>query len=117
MTIVTAMVSPSARPRARIVAPKMPGRADGRITRQVVSQHVGPRGTAFSFMPRGTARITSRETAVSVGRIITANTREAMKRLRGEACDSHPTELKRSEIGDSRWSNAHGPRTYRAQIP
>src|SRR5205085_3353806 len=96
------MVSPSARPRARMVAPKMPARAEGRITRQVVSHQVEPSAIAFSFNPLGTARMTSRETAVRVGRIITASTSEAAKRLRGEADESQPLELNLSETGDSR---------------
>src|SRR6266851_3116539 len=87
MTIVTAMVSPSARPSARITAPKMPARADGSTTRHVVSHHVAPSATAFSFRPRGTARMTSRETALSVGRIITASTSEAVADRRLEVLE------------------------------
>src|SRR5258708_2378822 len=117
MTIVTASVAPSARPRARIVAPKIPARADGRITRHVVSHHVAPSATAFSFRPRGTARMTSRETAVSVGRIITARISAAVNRLRGEASESQLTELNRSEVGSEMCSYVHGPSTYRAQMP
>src|SRR6202521_431813 len=81
MTMVTAMVSPSARPRASTVAPKIPARAAGSNTRHVVSHQVAPRATDDSRSPRGTARITSRETAESVGRIMMASTREAVKML------------------------------------
>src|SRR3954464_13300896 len=109
MTIVTAMVSPRARPRARMGAPKRPDRAVGRTTCQVISHHVAPRATAFSRRPRGTARMTSRATAVRVGRVTTARINGAVKRLRGEADDSHPMDPNRSAMGDSRWSYVHGP--------
>ena len=95
----------------------MPARAAGRITRHVVSHHVAPRATAFSRRPRGTALITSREIADRVGRIITASTSEALKRLRTPGCDSQPMEPKRSEMGTSMCAYDHGASTYRAQIP
>src|SRR5258708_3323097 len=117
MTIVTAMVSPRARPSARIVAPKMPARAEGRITRQVVSHHVAPSATALSFNPRGTALITSREIADSVGRIITASTSDALNKLLTPGCDSQPMKPKRSEIGPSRCSYDHGASTHSPQMP
>src|ERR1700674_4647088 len=81
MTIVTATVSPRARPRASIVAPKIPARAVGRTTRHVISHHVAPNATDDSRSPLGTALITSREIAASVGRIMMARTREAVKKL------------------------------------
>src|SRR5256885_4966256 len=81
MTIVTAIVSPSARPRASTAAPKIPALAAGRITLALVSHHVAPSATDDSRSPCGTARSTSREMAESVGRIITASTRDALKRL------------------------------------
>ena len=111
ITIVTAIVSPSARPSARMVAPKMPARADGKMTRHVVSHHVAPSATAFSFSPRGTALMTSREMAVSVGRIITASTRAALKRLRTAGAPSQPMNVAWSETGTSRCSYDHGART------
>src|ERR1700687_5664313 len=78
MTIVTATVSPSARPSARIVAPKIPARAAGSTTRHVISHHVAPNATDDSRSPRGTALITSREIAESVGRIMIARTSDAV---------------------------------------
>src|SRR3977135_1797679 len=109
--MVTAIVSPKARPRARMVAPKIPGRAAGRITRQVVSHHVAPSATAFSFKPRGTARITSLEIAARVGRIITASTSDALKRLLTAGCDNQPMNSTRDEIGISRCWYDQGART------
>ena len=87
-----------------MVAPKMPARAEGRMTRQVVSHHVAPSATAFSFMPRGTALITSREIAVSVGRTITASTSPALNKLRVAGEPSQPMNVTCSEIGTSRCS-------------
>src|SRR5713226_419784 len=81
MTIATATVSARARPSARIVAPKMPARAAGRTTCQIVSHQVAPSATVDSRSPRGTARMTSLDTAASVGRIITASTSDAVNRL------------------------------------
>src|SRR5260221_9825424 len=83
MIMVTAMVSPSARPRARMVAPKMPAGEAGRIPRQVVSHQVAPRAVEASFRPPGTDRMTSRDTEARVGRTITARTSAAQKRLVG----------------------------------
>ena len=42
ITMVTAIASPRARPRPRMVAPTIPGRAIGRITIRVISQRVAP---------------------------------------------------------------------------
>ena len=60
MTIVTAIVSPSARPRPRMIAPKMPERARGKNDVRIVSQAVAPRASAPSRSALGTARSTSR---------------------------------------------------------
>ena len=43
MTIVTAIVSPSARPRPRMIAPMMPGPGERQDRPPVVSQRVAPR--------------------------------------------------------------------------
>ncbi len=62
MTMVTAMVSPRARARARKIEPKIPVRAKGTTTFQVDSQRVEPRERAASRWSRGTERSTSRDT-------------------------------------------------------
>ena len=72
MTIVTAIVSPSARPSANTQAPKMPTRAAGSTTRVAVSHFVEPRAIDASRKSRGMAAMTSREIAVTVGTIINA---------------------------------------------
>ena len=48
MTIVTAIVSPSARPRPRMTAPTIPERAYGRTAFVTVSQRVAPRASIAS---------------------------------------------------------------------
>ena len=67
MTMVTAIVSPSARPRARITAPEMPARPYGKTTCQIVSHFVAPRASEPSRCICGTADSTSRETAAMKG--------------------------------------------------
>src|SRR5205809_49785 len=48
IVMVTAIVSPTARPRPRMTAPKMPARAYRRTANRVVSQRVAPRLSAAS---------------------------------------------------------------------
>ncbi|HEV2736391.1 MAG TPA: hypothetical protein VGV85_16215 [Longimicrobiaceae bacterium] len=67
ITMVTAMVSPSARPSPRMVAPMIPGVAYGSTTCQVISQRVAPSASAPSRCTRGTAASTSRDTAEMKG--------------------------------------------------
>src|SRR5260370_27954135 len=117
MTIVTAMVSPSARPSARITAPKMPARADGSTTRHVVSHHVAPRATAFSFRPRGTARMTSRETAVSVGRTQHPSPSDAVKKLPGGGPQGPLEEADRVPNRRPPGSKPPEPRPHRPPTP
>ena len=72
ITIVTAIVSPSARPSPSTHAPKMPTRAAGSTTRVAVSHFVAPSAIDASRRSRGIAAITSREIAVTVGTIMSA---------------------------------------------
>src|SRR5579863_433707 len=72
ITMVTAIVSPSARPSASTHAPKMPTRAAGKTTFIAVSHFVDPSAIEASRKSRGIAAMTSREIAVTVGRIINA---------------------------------------------
>ena len=82
MTIVTAIVSPRARPRPRIIAPKMPFARVGQSTAmRVTSQRVAPRPYAASRWRSGTLRKISRETLVMMGRIITAMISDAARML------------------------------------
>ena len=76
--MVTAIVSPTALPRPRISAPKMPERAYGRTARHIVSQRVAPRPSIASRWLSGTAWSTSRLTAVTIGNTISARMSEAV---------------------------------------
>ena len=48
VTIITAIVSPMARPTPSIIAVRMPERAAGTVTRQMVCQRVAPNASAAS---------------------------------------------------------------------
>ena len=80
ITIVTAMVSPSARAKARKMEPMMPVLAKGTTTFQVVSQRVDPSANAASRWSRGTASNTSRETEMMYGITIIASTIPAVRK-------------------------------------
>ena len=79
MTIVTAIVSPIARPRPSIAAPEMPAREYGRTARRIISQRVAPSASAASLLSAGTVAMTSREIAETIGRIMIARISPAMK--------------------------------------
>src|SRR6266550_6118943 len=72
ITIVTAIVSPSARPRPRMIAPMRPARPYGSTAERTVSQRVAPIASAASRCAVGTARSTSRDTAAMYGTIMIA---------------------------------------------
>ena len=57
--IVTAIVSPRARPRARKQAARIPGRAYGSTAVRIICQRVAPSASAPSRCKRGTARQTA----------------------------------------------------------
>ena len=72
MTIVTAIVSPSARPNPRMTPPSSPARPYGTTAVHTASQRVAPRPSAASRWLGGTARSTSRDTAAIYGTIMIA---------------------------------------------
>jgi hypothetical protein len=76
ITIVTAIVSPTARPSPRSVAPSMPDLADESMMR-VDSHLVAPSPSAASLWRFGIAWSTSREMEAMIGRTITARIRPA----------------------------------------
>ena len=80
MTTVTAIVSPSALPSPRIIAPRIPDRPYGISTCQMVSQRVEPSARAASRWEFGMARKTSRVTAAMVGMIIMVRISPAARR-------------------------------------
>src|SRR5690606_17409558 len=79
MTMSTAIVSPSARPRPSIAAEITPGRPNGSTAMRIISQRVAPRASEASSWRTGVWRNTSRATAVMIGRIITASTIPAVR--------------------------------------
>ena len=70
--IVTAMVSPKARPKANIIPPTIPEKAAGINTRKIVSQRVAPKPREACRKSGGKAAKESREIAIIIGRIIIA---------------------------------------------
>jgi hypothetical protein len=80
ITIVTAIVSPSARPRPRIAAPTTPERAYGSTALTATSQRVAPRPNIASRWLFGTELSTSREIETIVGRIMIARITPAAPR-------------------------------------
>ena len=65
--MLTAIVSPIARPSPSIDAPTMPFRENGRITLVIIPHRVPPRPSAASHWSRGTCDITSREIDATIG--------------------------------------------------
>ena len=70
MTIVTAIVSPKARPNAKMVAPIIPELAAGNSSLNIVSQRVAPRDMEALRKSTGTDINTSRLMEATVGKII-----------------------------------------------
>ena len=66
-SMARAIVSPSARPKPRITAPKIPVEAVGTITARIASQRVAPSPNAASRIFGGTSISASREIAEIVG--------------------------------------------------
>ena len=71
---VTAIVSPRARPSASMAALITPGRPKGRTAVRIISQRVAPNAKAPSLCVVGVWAKTSREIAVTIGRIMIAKT-------------------------------------------
>ena len=75
--MVTAIVSPNARPRPRIAAPTIPERDRGNAARRNISQLVAPNASAPSFSATGAVSKTSRQIAVTMGSTMIARTTPA----------------------------------------
>ena len=80
--IVTAIVSPSARPRPSIEPLITEDLPNGRTVIRIISQRVAPSACAPSCSLRGVCEKTSRATAETIGRIITASTSPATSIVR-----------------------------------
>ena len=81
MTMATAMLSPMARPTARVTAAWMPDRAAGMTALRTACQRVAPSARAASRSATGTAARAVRLRATMVGRVITASTTDASRTL------------------------------------
>ena len=79
MTSVTAIVSPIARPRPSIEAPTIPEREYGSTAMRIISQRVAPSASDASLSSAGTVAMTSREIALTIGRIMIARISPATK--------------------------------------
>jgi hypothetical protein len=79
MTMVTAMVSPMARPRPRMAAPAIPDLDRGSTATRSISQRVIPSASAASFSSAGAVAKTSRQMAVTIGSTMIASTTPAAK--------------------------------------
>ena len=96
ITMATAMVSPRARPIARVTAASMPERAPGITARFVTCQRVAPSARAASRSDTATPESAVRDRATTVGRIITASTTLASSRLEPSGA---PAKARRPSTG------------------
>ena len=117
ITMVTAMVSPSARPKPRIEAPSSPGRAASSIT-PIASARVAPIASAASRRLPGSASRIWRDSEMMVGDTMTASTIPAFS-------IPIPNGKPRKSGRNPRWATSqgssalrsHGASTNRPQIP
>ncbi len=79
ISIVTAIVSPNARPRPSRLAPKMPAVERLSTDMRSISQRVAPSASAASFSAAGATANTSRQIAVTIGSTMIASTMPAAK--------------------------------------
>ncbi len=117
--IVTAIVSPRARPRpsmAPLITDDLP---NGRTVIRIISQRVAPSACAPSWSLRGVCVKTSRATAETIGRIITARTSPATSIVRpvAEAGPSKSGMKPRFSSSHFITGTAAGPRTKMPQRP
>ena len=79
ISIVTVIVSPNARPMARMYAEKIPEPAIGNITRRITSARVAPIAYAPSFKSDGTILMNSALSDAAYGTIMMASTKAAVR--------------------------------------
>ena len=79
ISIVTAIVSPNARPRPSRLAPAIPGAERFSTAMRSISQRVAPSASAASFSPTGATAKTSRQMAVMIGSTMIARMMPAAK--------------------------------------
>src|ERR1039457_5480467 len=81
ITSATAMLSPSARPTASVMAAAIPDLAPGRTVRRTTCQWVAPSAIAASLSAMGTPPSALRLRATTVGSVMMASTTEASNTL------------------------------------
>ena len=115
MTRATAMLSPSARPMARVMAAAMPERAPGRTLRSITCHLVAPRARAASRSSMGTDDKAAAEGNHRQQGLI-ASTTEASTILGPYAgpWKNHPRTGRRSRNGSTVEPNTGGYRTRRS---
>jgi hypothetical protein len=117
--IVTAIVSPSARPSPSIEPLITADLPNGSTAIRIISQRVAPNARAPSSSLRGVCEKTSRDTAETTGRIITASTTPAVSIVR-PVTDAGPLKngiQLRFPTSQSRMGTIAGPRTKIPQRP
>ena len=80
-TIMTAMVSPTARPMPRMIAAAIPERAAGTRTRLMVCQRVAPMASDPSLYSWGTEEMASSDTLTIVGSAMMPSRTEAASQV------------------------------------
>ena len=93
--IVTAMVSPSARPRPSMEAEMTPALPNGSTAVRIISHWVAPRASAPSLWVTGVCANTSRDSAVTIGSTMIARTMPT-KQDRAAAADARVGEQRES---------------------
>ena len=116
ITWVTAIASPSARPRPSSEAAVTPEAVVGRTTPRTTSQRVAPRALAPSCISRGTARKRSREIEAMIGMIMIVRIRLAVKTLAPVVCGGPKSGMKPS-VSCSQGSMCDWTKGARTRIP
>src|SRR5579862_1155167 len=122
ITNVTAMVSPSARPRPSMMPPTTPIRVYGRTMLRTTSHVVQPTAYADSLSTDGTISNTSRITAATNGITITARMMPAVSTPRpvGAPSNSGPISHRLPNVAvrnGSTWSAKNGANTNSPHMP
>src|SRR5215216_6278124 len=99
--MVTAMVSPTAREKARITEAAIPDRAAGTTTRRLTCRLVEPRPKAASRRDAGTDRMASSLIEAMIGRIISPTAIDPAAALKTNTRSS--PKIGRSRLGVTNW--------------
>src|SRR4051812_45098405 len=118
MTWVTAIASPSARPRPSVIAATIPPFTYGSATLRTISQRVAASATDASLTSRGTLSRSSRQIDDVIGTIMIVSTTIA---TRTPACEGEPekngSQPSQSSRNGSICARMNGPSTKIPQSP